>query len=525
MKTSLKRLDYHQYEFDKREVVTVVLEASGIVLFFAWFFYRNLLWAIPLAPLGLFWVRYQKRKKGQRQREELTEQFKECILSVSASLQAGYAVENAFLESREDMRNLYGERSLIYEELEGIRRGLVINVPLEELLLDFGKRSGCEEILQFAQMFSIAKRGGGSLSEMIRTSSNLISQRIEARGEVQTMLAGRRMEQNVMRVMPFGIVFYVGITYPGYFDPLYHELSGIGIMTLCLGLYLLSLFLGEKIFEGIWKQIEGQGKKEKLAAMAREGVLGRVARIGEACYAYVRGKLRGLPGEEKLRKYLEILYEDENREDLLRKYYGGKLGLSFLVAVLSCFLALCLRLKGPSAGQENLPGTILLLGLGASVGIFFLMDKDLEDQVKKRRNLLRLGYPDLVNRLALYLVAGMTIRSAFGKLGETSELAAYACREMQAGQSELIAYEHFGKRAGPREYVKLSTLLCQNLKKGSATLLARLEEEALLSAESRIQSGKKLGEEAETKLLIPMVLLLATVMLMIMVPAFSMMGA
>ena len=120
MKTSLKRLDYHQYEFDKREVVTVVLEASGIVLFFAWFFYRNLLWAIPLAPLGIFWVRYQKRKKGQRQREELTEQFKECILSVSASLQAGYAVENAFLESREDMRNLYGERSLIYEELEGI---------------------------------------------------------------------------------------------------------------------------------------------------------------------------------------------------------------------------------------------------------------------------------------------------------------------------------------------------------------------------------------------------------------------
>jgi hypothetical protein len=320
-------------------------------------------------------------------------------------------------------------------------------------------------------------------------------------------------------------VFYVGITYPGYFDPLYHELSGIGIMTLCLGLYLLSLFLGEKIFEGIWKQMEGQGKKEKLAAMAREGVLGRVARIGEACYAYVRGKLRGLPGEEKLRKYLEILYEDENREDLLRKYYGGKLGLSFLVAFLSCFLALCLRLKGPSAGQENLPGTILLLGLGASVGIFFLMDKDLEDQVKKRRNLLRLGYPDLVNRLALYLVAGMTIRSAFGKLGETSELAAYACREMQTGQSELIAYEHFGKRAGPREYVKLSTLLCQNLKKGSATLLARLEEEALLSAESRSQSGKKLGEEAETKLLIPMVLLLATVMLMIMVPAFSMMGA
>ena len=119
----------------------------------------------------------------------------------------------------------------------------------------------------------------------------------------------------------------------------------------------------------------------------------------------------------------------------------------------------------------------------------------------------------------------MTIRAAFGRLGKSNELAAYAFREMQAGVSEQTAYEHFGKRAGPREYVKLSTLLCQNLKKGSSTLLSRLEEEAIMAADGRIQSGKRLGEEAETKLLIPMVMLLSMVMLMIMIPAFSMMGA
>ena len=96
---------------------------------------------------------------------------------------------------------------------------------------------------------------------------------------------------------------------------------------------------------------------------------------------------------------------------------------------------------------------------------------------------------------------------------------------MQAGQSEPIVYDHFGKRTGVREYVKLSTLLCQNLKKGSSALMNRLEEEARASMESRIQNGKKLGEEAETKLLIPMVMMLAVTMLMIMVPAFSMMGA
>ena len=525
MKTSLKPRDYRQYEFSKREWVLVLAQAAGMVLFFSWFFYRFLLASILLSPLGWFWIRHVKKQKGEKRRQELTEQFKECILSVSASLQAGYAVENAFLESREDMRNLYGEASMIYEELEIIRRGLVINVALEKLLLDFGTRSGCEEILQFGQMFSIAKRGGGSLSEMIRTSANLISQRIEARQEVQTMLAGRRMEQNVMRLMPFGMTAYISMTYSGYFQPLYHELSGVGVMTLCLVLYLLALLLGEKIFQNIWSQMEGQERKAKLAAMTQTGILGKMGRLGRKTYTLLREHGLCTYGGEKLRKYLEILYPEENREELMEKYYGGKMGLSFLVLLLGTFFSLCLWLKGGSEGQEHLPQTILGMSAGASVGVFFLMDKDLEDQVKKRREWLQLGYPDLVHGLALYLVSGMTIRAAFGRLGKTNELAAYAFREMQAGVSEQTAYEHFGKRAGPREYVKLSTLLCQNLKKGSGTLLSRLEEEAILAADGRIQSGKRLGEEAETKLLIPMVMLLSMVMLMIMIPAFSVMGA
>ena len=156
--------------------------------------------------------------------------------------------------------------------------------------------------------------------------------------------------------------------------------------------------------------------------------------------------------------------------------------------------------------------------------IYFLLDKDLETQVEKRRSLLRLGYPELLHHLALYLVSGLPIRSAFGRLGEDYELARIAYRELQTGCSEAVAYEHFGKRAGLPEYVKLGALLSQNIKKGSGNLIARLKEEAGDMMERRIQNGKRLGEEAAAKLLIPMVMILAVVMVMIMVPAFSMMG-
>ncbi len=97
----------------------------------------------------------------------------------------------------------------------------------------------------------------------------------------------------------------------------------------------------------------------------------------------------------------------------------------------------------------------------------------------------------------------------------------YTCRELQAGVAEGAAYEHFGKRTGLREYIRLASLLGQNLKRGSSTLLERLRQEAEKSSEESLLRARKLGEEAGTRLLVPMVLMLAIVMVMIMIPAFG----
>ena len=525
MGTSLRTRDYRKYRFEGGERLRVVGVSGGVAVLLALMFYRSGWAVLPLAPLGYLVKKFLEERKGEMIRENLAEQFKECILSVSASLQAGYAVENAFLESREDMRNLYGEQSSIYQELERIRRGLAVNISLEELLLDLGERSGSEEILQFAQLFAIAKRGGGNLPEMIRTSANLISQKTEARQEIRILLSGRKMEQNIMRIMPFGILLYVGYAYPGYFDPLYHNPGGVALMSLCLAVYLAAFFIGERVFQGIWKQMNGVVEPAKLPGIRWTGVLGKVERLGEVLFLRWSKRKSAFLQQEKIRRNLEMLCPEESKEELLKKYYGGKIGLSILVFILGSGLAACLQIKTViySSG-ENTALVIWGMTAAAAVAVFFLMDRDLRDQVEKRKKVMRLGYPDLVHGLALYLVAGLTVRGAFQKLGEKNELVRMTCREIRSGQSEAAAYEHFGKMAGPREYVRLSTLLCQNLKKGTGTLLARLEEEAVTAAESRVQDGRRLGEEAETKLLIPMVMLLAVVMVMVMLPAFWTMG-
>lgn len=224
-----------------------MLAAAAVTVFAAFFFYRNL-WAIlPLLPVGLAFFRKIRREKGEQEREELKEQFRECILAVGALLGAGYSVENAFLECEQDMALMYGKDALICWELRMVRRGLNINVSLEELLTDLGERSGCEEMVQFAEVFTIAKRNGGNLAEIIRSSAELISRKAELKREVDTLLSGKKMEMSIMRLMPFAILVYIGSANPGYFDILYSGLYGRLIMTGCLGAYMGAYALGELV--------------------------------------------------------------------------------------------------------------------------------------------------------------------------------------------------------------------------------------------------------------------------------------
>lgn len=255
MKENLRRPDYHKSFQNRGDFSRTVLQTSAVILFFAWFFYRSL-WAVPvLLPLGVLYFRRCAELQCRKNRQELTMQFKECILSVAGSLRTGYALENAFLESREDIRMLYGEQSFMYRELELIRRGMILNITLEELITDLAARSGIEEIRQFSTILNIAKRGGGNVTQIIRATAESIGNKVETMQEMLTMLQGRRLEQKVMEIMPFGITFYIACTYPGYFGTFYHNTKGILLMSGCLTAYVGAYLLGEKILDRIEEEL------------------------------------------------------------------------------------------------------------------------------------------------------------------------------------------------------------------------------------------------------------------------------
>lgn len=177
---------------------------------------------------------------------------------------------------------------------------------------------------------------------------------------------------------------------------------------------------------------------------------------------------------------------------------------------------------------------ILLLGAAAVATVNLGEKKRLDDMAKKRTKELKRDYSEMIHKLALLMGAGMTVRTAWehivreyrdrlaaGKIKKRCvyEEMSYTLGRLESVVSEINAYGEFGTRCDTKEYLKFSSLIVQNLKKGSRELVNLLELEAVDAFEERKNMAKKYGEEAGTKMLFPMVVMLVVVMGIIMFPA------
>lgn len=241
--------DYAEYHFNGKERVLYLLEGLALIALIGYFFYRSWVAVLCLAPVLFLFVREKKKELAKKRGHELCVQFKDLLLSVSANQKAGYSVENAFRESYRDMEMLYGADSPICREVRHITAGLENNAVLEKLLYSLGQRSHQPDILQFADVFMIAKRSGGNMTDILAKTAAVIEQKIETDKEIQLMISAKKLEQKIMNMVPFLIIFYVGTTSKGFFDVLYHNLIGVVIMTVCLGFYGAAYLLSRRIVE------------------------------------------------------------------------------------------------------------------------------------------------------------------------------------------------------------------------------------------------------------------------------------
>lgn len=223
--------------------------SAGITLLTAWLYYRSG-WALTvLFPIGFLYYRSLEKECVEKRKSEFLLQFKEAIQSMAASLRAGYSVENAVKETYGELLRMYEKEEMICKEFAFLVQQIRIRIPAEEAFEGLAERVRLEDVRNFANVFTAGKRSGGDMISIIKNTAGQIGDKIDIKREIDTILAAKRYEFRVMAVIPYAIIAYMTLSFPEFMDCLYNNVIGIGVMSICLGIYLAAYALGAKLVE------------------------------------------------------------------------------------------------------------------------------------------------------------------------------------------------------------------------------------------------------------------------------------
>ncbi len=264
-----------------------------------------------------------------------------------------------------------------------------------------------------------------------------------------------------------------------------------------------------------------------------------IAKIEKQNDELQKGRLRSvsifpMPGYVLQRRIANIsngsLYRSvmEKSIELYGKKYAADKTKQLVAQILSypiigLFFTLALGAILVGTGNQ-LPGLGVMLGgsLLVTVLVYALYD-ELSDTLNKRRAAISRQFPNVVSKLALLVTSGMIMDRAWRETAESQEAELFI--EMRKTSDELanlvepsVAYMNFIDRCNTKETTKLASAIIQSLSKGNAEIGTLLKGMAHEAWQERRHTAKRDSEAANSKLMIPTMLLFLAILVIIMVP-------
>ncbi len=262
--TNLPTYNYKVYYMSKLEKILYFLLAFAIGAVVGYLFYgglgrdefgqrTTLSWILDISipaivglVAGRIFVPTRTKQIRDKNARTLNSQFRDFLEAFNTSIGAGKNVVDSFHAVYDDMRIQFEEDAFIVKELEVILSGMANNFDVEDLMEDLGNRSGNDDIVSFANVFRISYRKGGNLKDTINTTHSILSDKMEIKEEIETMVSASKMEQTVMIFMPIGLIGIMKSMSPD-FAANFATPAGIASTTIAIGLFIVSYFVGRKI--------------------------------------------------------------------------------------------------------------------------------------------------------------------------------------------------------------------------------------------------------------------------------------
>lgn len=197
---------------------------------------------------GYFFLPIRTKQIIKKRQSNLKKQFRDMLEGLVTSLGSGSNVPDSIVAVYNDLKVQYEADAFILKELEVVISGVQHNFAIEDLLMDFGIRSGIEDIKIFADVFRICYKKGGNIREVIQNTHTVLTEKMEIAEDIETTVSSGKMDQNIMVVMPILLVGIIKFMSPD-FAANFATPSGIASTTIAIVCFVSAYFLGKVILE------------------------------------------------------------------------------------------------------------------------------------------------------------------------------------------------------------------------------------------------------------------------------------
>lgn len=248
LKTQEKLIcDYDEYYLNINDFSELFLKNLFLITLISIAFYNSYVLIIVLLPVCLIIPFYNKNELIKKRKNMLLNQFKDFLRTLQSFLDASYSIENCFYLSIKEVTMLHGSKSLMATELVDMCKKIKINKPVEIVFKEFANKTKIDDIIDFSEVFLIAKKNGGNLNKIIKNTISIINDKIEVQNDINLSTAEKQFEQNIMNLLPFLIIIYMNFSSKEFLYSLYNTIFGRIIMTILLVVYFIAVSLSKKI--------------------------------------------------------------------------------------------------------------------------------------------------------------------------------------------------------------------------------------------------------------------------------------
>ena len=193
---------------------------------------------------GIAFIPIRTKQIIDKKKRKLNVQFRDMLEALNTSLGAGNNVTDSFYAAYEDLKVQYDEGEFIIKELEVLLAGIANNIAIEDILHDFGVRSGNDDICGFANVFKICYRKGGNIKETIRSTHSILTDKMEVVEDIETIVTGSKNEQNIMIIMPIILIGMIKMISADFAE---NFVTPVGIIATTVGvaLFVASYYVGK----------------------------------------------------------------------------------------------------------------------------------------------------------------------------------------------------------------------------------------------------------------------------------------